>query len=338
MSSPTRQGDEVEPQPSDGSSEKWLGSAGGKSDSKCRTGVDAMLLWLRSNGGEFDDLKVINGDAGSGRIVVARNTLHDGQRILSVPLKCLITKSIAKTSLLANMIKKTRCKIRSDHTWFAVFLMEHKRMGQKSKFAKYIDALPQAFDYMPLNFTPKSGYLQQLRGSIAIDRIKAMRKDLNVEYQQLCNHVSEIFEMYTFDDFVWARLCVLTRLFNFEIRGKETDGLVPFADMLNHANKPQVSWHYDDKSSCFVMTAETQVSALSQLFDSYGRKSQSRFFVNYGFTVDRNHRDNEACIRVELQDSDPDSRAKIPLLGRGGGSKDKVKKFIISCSFSDKGG
>jgi len=33
---------------------------------------------------------------------------------------------------------------------------------------------------------------------------------------------------------VWARLVVITRIFGLNIDGKKTDGLVAYADMLNH--------------------------------------------------------------------------------------------------------
>jgi hypothetical protein len=42
----------------------------------------------------------------------------------------------------------------------------------------------------------------------------------------------------------------------------------------------------------FVIIANKAISRGEQVFDSYGRKCNSRFFVNYGFTLDQNE-DNE---------------------------------------------
>ena len=72
------------------------------------------------------------------------------------------------------------------------------------------------------------------------------------------------------------------------IDGVKTEILVPFADMLNHKRPRQSVWTYDDDTQSFVIRSLTALRSGEQLFDSYGRKSNSRYLLNYGFTVEDN--------------------------------------------------
>jgi len=295
-----------------------------------------LLQWLGEQGARFDDIRFVLGEGGHERAIEARHDIRDGTHILRIPRNCLITTRDVKRSQIGKSINKSRCLVRSQHTWFAAFLLQERSLGDKSRWKCYINSLPKQFPTIPLNFKSDSGLLRLLRGSSSLDKIQAMRKELQREFKELCKHVKEMFE-FELHEFIWARTCVLTRIFSIEIKKKEVDALVPLADMLNHCNRPQVSWYFEDETDSFVVTAETQISGNAQIFDSYGKKSQTRFFVNYGFTIDRNHRLNEAAIRVYLRDHDPNCREKIPLLGRGGGGRGRSKKFIVTSSFENRG-
>ena len=43
---------------------------------------------------------------------------------------------------------------------------------------------------------------------------------------------------------------------------------------------------------------------MSEIFDSYGKKCNSRFLLNYGFVVDSNDA-NEVVIKVVCNEDDP---------------------------------
>jgi len=133
------------------------------------------------------------------------------------------------------------------------------------------------------------------------------------EYDKIRESVSE-FNKFHLDDFVWARLVVITRIFGMNIEGNKTDGLVPYADMLNHKRPRETSWTFDDNRNGFLITTTQAIPRGAEIFDSYGRKCNHRFFVNYGFALDINH-DNEALIQVELPKSDPHYQTKLDFLG-----------------------
>jgi len=74
-----------------------------------------------------------------------------------------------------------------------------------------------------------------------------------------------------------------SRIFGITVNGVKTDGFVPFADMLNHRRPRQTTWFYSDDLEGFVIEACDDIPRGSQVYDSYGRKCNSRFFLNYGF-------------------------------------------------------
>jgi len=114
--------------------------------------------------------------------------------------------------------------------------------------------------------------------------------------------------------FFWARLAVITRIFGFKVNGKKTDGLVAMADMLNHKRPNETSWSFDQSKNAFTILTTKRILKGSQVFDSYGRKCNSRFFVNYGFTLDFNE-DNQVAIFFDLPQNDPVSQIKGKLIG-----------------------
>jgi histone-lysine N-methyltransferase SETD3 len=100
-----------------------------------------------------------------------------------------------------------------------------------SFWAPYIKILPTKYRNMPIFYTEEE--LKHLKGSFTLDKIEDRKISLRTEYENICRAVPE-FRRYTHWEFVWARLVVITRIFGLVIKGTKTDGLVAYADMLNH--------------------------------------------------------------------------------------------------------
>lgn len=65
-----------------------------------------------------------------------------------------------------------------------------------------------------------------------------------------------------------------------------------------------------------------------KVYDSYGRKCNSRFFLNYGFVVENNE-SNEFPLKVELNENDKFFSYKLNLLK----NKDLNRTFRIQMNF-----
>ena len=74
-----------------------------------------------------------------------------------------------------------------------------------------------------------------------------------------------------------------SRIFGITVDSVKTDGFVPYADMLNHRRPRQTLWYYDDDRKGFIIEACDDIARGEQVYDSYGKKCNSRFFLNYGF-------------------------------------------------------
>lgn len=113
-----------------------------------------------------------------------------------------------------------------------------------------------------------------------------------------------------------------------QLGGQKTDALVPLADMLNHYRPRETRWTFREGDDAFVISSLRPLQMGNQVFDSYGKKCNSRFLLNYGFTVEDNRDDdgtchNEVFIVLDLSPSDPQREAKATMLGgvhRCGGS------------------
>lgn len=235
--------------------------------------------------------------------------------VLYVPEKYIMTTEMAKDSAIGKAIRESGYDIRSAHSWLACYLCQEKH-DENSFWKPYIDILPDKYSNMPVFF--EDFYKKMLVGSYSLEMARTRMLDLRAEYQGIVRRCPE-FRKFHLLEFVWGRLVVITRNFGLDIHGTETDALVPYADMLNHMPDKQTDWKFNNKLDGFTMVTNRSVGRGAQIFDSYGRKAQGRYFVNYGFTIDNNFNDNDAVIMADLPRNDPHYRIKLEALrGRPG--------------------
>jgi histone-lysine N-methyltransferase SETD3 len=168
---------------------------------------------------------------------------------------------------------------------------------------------------------------------MCIDKITERRESLRAEYDNICRFIPS-FAQYAHEDFVWARLVVITRIFGQVINGIKTDGLVPMADMLNHKRPRQTKWTFDDSRQAFTITSLQPMARGDQVYDSYGQKCNSRFFVNYGFSLEENEADNEVMFLFEVPQSDPHYHMKLRFLG--GLPRNAIRESQIPTNYREK--
>ena len=102
-------------------------------------------------------------------------------------------------------------------------------------------------------------------------------------------------------------MLVISRNFGVTIRGLETNIQVPIADMFNTRTPKNTLWYYEDSKNGFIVEAVTDVKKGEQLFDSYGKKCNYRFFLNYAFinlNEEGENEDNEFPLNVGLDTND----------------------------------
>jgi len=105
------------------------------------------------------------------------------------------------------------------------------------------------------------------------------------------------------------------------------------ADMLNHKRPRETKWAYEEKCRGFVITTLQNIKKDNEIFDSYGRKCNSRFFVNYGFSLEENE-DNEAIMTFELPSNDPQFALKARYLDIKSGNL--RREFQVPTQYKEK--
>lgn len=104
-----------------------------------------------------------------------------------------------------------------------------------------------------------------------------------MDYENICEVYPDFTKFCDFQMFCYLRYIVSSRVFGFWVNDKKEGGLVPLADMLNHSTNRHVNWSFEDSHNGFVIKSIVDIPENSELYDSYGLKCNSRFFLNYGF-------------------------------------------------------
>ena len=112
------------------------------------------------------------------------------------------------------------------------------------------------------------------------------------------------------------RMMVASRIFGIQVEGVKTDGFVPYADMLNHKRPRQTSWTYTDEREGFIIEALEDIKRGEQVYDSYGKKCNTRFLLNYGF-INLDNDANEYPFTVKMDDEALYAQQKMEILNTG---------------------
>jgi len=287
-----------------------------------------FFKWLLDGGSTFP-LLYLQFFSGNYRAIFAKRKIESNEDVLYVPLCQLMTSEVARASKVGKQIIESNVQLRSRHSFLASYLLQEKA-NPSSYWKPYIDILPEEYDTVPLFFSVEQ--LAELEGSMALDKIRDRHQSLRIEYNNLVENVP-MFSQFTYESFVWARLVIITRIFGMVVDGEKTEGLVPMADMLNHKRPRETKWTYVQSRKGFVITSLNVINISCEVFDSYGRKCNSRFFVNYGFVPEVNE-DNEAVIRIAMSPEDPAYEDKCAI-GSRYVELSCIKTFQIPMQYDD---
>jgi len=288
----------------------------------------ALVEWLESNG------VVLSADAGwgraahplrveaetvedfelSGRGLLARKEVVQGQEIVKVPDSLILTRETAQRVLGPSIIADDL----NEYLALALLLMHERSLGARSFWAPYVNILPTAED-VGQTWLWEEEDLAQLEGSGILDATDSLRAKIEREHAALLtdvitpNALDE--DAFSFEAFQWAMSMLLSRA--IDLRETQQLALVPYADLLNHS--PYCSSYFFFNQISFsqqrevVLYADRAYAKNDQVLISYGQKSNAELLLLYGFVVDRNLFD-EVEVTVSLDESDPRYDEKVAFL------------------------
>jgi len=234
------------------------------------------------------------------RGVLAKSNIIKDEIIMMIPKDCLISLETAFATEYGKKIGEFMYKELNSpkHCLLTSFLLYEEK---NPKYKYYFDLLPNDFSNFPIFYTQEE--LDLLKGSPFLKQISTKKDDIKYDYNKLCEHISD-FNQFSFLKFCQARILISSRIFGIQMKNKKTDVLVPFADLLNHKRPKQTQWYYDDSIESFVIQAIENIEEGNEIFDSYGKKTNARFLLHYGFCLDDNDT-SEFNMTVTFNESHP---------------------------------
>ena len=245
------------------------------------------------------------------RGIIATDNIKKNDILIKIPKDFLITLEEAENNnkdLFTEEIKKELSS--PSHCILSYFLLKEIEKGEKSKWYYYFQFLPKSYLNFPIFYTEKE--LNILEGTKFKKLINEKKEEIKKDYKILCQKI-ELFSQYSYDQFCKIRCIISSRLFGLIIKGKKNDIIAPFADLLNHKRSRDTKWFFSENENYFGIIALKNINKGFQVYDSYGRKSNLRYLLNYGFTIENNE-DDDIQIQISLDSKCINFQQKINLV------------------------
>ena len=245
------------------------------------------------------------------RGIIATDNIKKNDILIKIPKDFLITLEEAENNnkdLFTEEIKKELSS--PSHCILSYFLLKEIEKGEKSKWYYYFQFLPKSYLNFPIFYTEKE--LNILEGTKFKKLINEKKEEIKKDYKILCQKI-ELFSQYSFEQFCKIRCIISSRLFGLIIKGKKNDIIAPFADLLNHKRSRDTKWFFSENENYFGIIALKNINKGFQVYDSYGRKSNLRYLLNYGFTIENNE-DDDIQIQISLDSKCINFQQKINLV------------------------
>lgn len=274
-----------------------------------REKFDKLINWLIRGGAIFPKLHMRHYSEDYRGVHSTRNISKD-ECIIFIPKSHIITLEMAKqTRIGSQMFYLNLDLISPKHSFLSTFILQEQQNPQ-SFWRPYLNILPEKYANFPIFYSEEEK--EWLAGSPFLDQVHEKVIDIEEDYKMICKAVAE-FAKFDLHEFSKIRMAVSSRIFGMEIDGRVTDGFVPLADMLNHSRPRQTSWTYDQVRGGFIVESLQSIAKGAQIMDSYGKKCNSRFLLNYGFIVKNNDAD-EYPFHIKLDKNDGFFEVKKKLL------------------------
>jgi hypothetical protein len=240
---------------------------------------------------------------------MAKENINKNEILLFIPEKILISK------LHINVNRKCNeaYGFQEDHDYDClVYFMTIDKYNSSSMFKPYYDYLPKIDknDFIigltkeEINKYNKTGitdglhqfyYFFNLSLEPVEEKLKIFAKKHKIKYEQIL------------EEFLINFILVGTRNFGRPDYFAYYSTLVPYLDLLNHSDKNNTHWYYDEIKSGYFLIAVRDIKKNEEVTDSYGKYFNSYLFQTYGFVIPGNSvhdrlytRINKDLVRLDL--------------------------------------
>ncbi|GAA5916508.1 SET domain-containing protein [Sporobolomyces salmoneus] len=293
--------------------------------------------FLAASGGQFHSALYSKQDA-FGTSIYTSQTLPPSTSVVSCPFSLCITPTLAREAIPTSLFSppssdetgssaSTRKNRQPNHELLVLYLVLHTLPPSLiSNFPKlrldhgpYVSNLPKADSFRTtLFFTPQEREL--LRGSNLYGATEDRERMWKEEWQELTEKwISDerVRKELTWERWLWASSIVSSRAFPSHLldndKSNSTPVLFPGIDMLNHKPTAKLTWSSDvhtvttatreggkDGLGMFSIVVDEEVPADSQVFNTYGAKSNEELLLGYGFVLASPPANPADCVALKL--------------------------------------
>lgn len=295
------------------------------------------------------------------------HTIKPGEQVLGCPLSTSLSFLNAATDgpIVAGASKRTephtafppRFMEIQPHVIGHFFLMKQFLLGKESFWYPYISTLPQPDSISSWNLPPfwpdeDFGFLEGTNAAVAAQEIQAnTKRDFKEARKILKEEGFENWQDYTRHLFNWAFSMFASRSFrpslvtpaSFQerelpenVKIDDFSMLLPVYDIINHDIKANVQWTADQQDdapeACRFVTFDSY-QAGEQVFNTYGKKTNSELFLSYGFMLPETkgfHNDYVHLRKKESTTATNEDMGTPDATGAPPSRKQAPKDFLVS--------
>ena len=249
-----------------------------------------LINYIKSYGGYINPKLSINEISSTNRYVLTKENISKNEVLLFIPEKILISK------LHINVNRKCNeaYGFQEDHDYDClVYFLTIDKYNSSSMFKPYYDYLPKinkndfiiSLTEEEIKKYSETGIIDGLRHfyhfyNLSIEPVKEKLKTFaeknKIKYEKIL------------EEFFINFILVGTRNFGRPDYFADFSTLVPYLDLLNHSDKNNTHWYYDEKKSGYYLIAIRDIKKNEEVTDSYGKYYNSYLFQTYGFVIPGN--------------------------------------------------
>uniref|UniRef100_A0A2K6G507 SET domain-containing protein 4 n=1 Tax=Propithecus coquereli TaxID=379532 RepID=A0A2K6G507_PROCO len=263
-----------------------------------------LKKWLKDR--KFEDTNLTPACfPGTGRGLMSKTSLQEGQMIISLPESCLLTTDTVIQSYLGAYITKWKPPP-SPLLALCTFLVSEKHAGDQSPWKPYLDILPKAYtcpvclEPEVVNLLPKPLKAKAEEQRVRVQEFFASSRDFFSSLQPLFGEAVD--SIFSYSALLWAWCTVNTRAVYLRPRRQEclsaepdTCALAPYLDLLNHSSNVQVKAAFNEETRCYELRTASSWRKHEEVFICYGHHDNHQLLLEYGFVSIRNP---HACVYV----------------------------------------
>lgn len=269
--------------------------------------LEALLEWMQEHGAEVGAVRPAHFQ-GFGWGLRAERDMGDGELVVAVPRRLMLTSEHVESSVLGSLLLKDPMLQHMPHVALALLLLVEKHSPQ-SFWRPYVLALPSSYSTV-LYFSTQE--LQELKGSPAFEPALKHCRNIARQYayfsklfQNTSDPASDLLrDVFTYDEYRWAVSTVMTRHNQIPSRdavaaaagedggggggggngGNLVSALIPLWDLGNHSDDGLLTEFVvgRERSECRVGAGQA-LAAGQQVLLRYGARPSADLLLHGGW-------------------------------------------------------